>query len=833
MHDKVVKCLGLVTQYNSLGIAPGSLSKADNAVISRENIAESRRGYKVDATLSNNITQMIPYAGKVLAHNSTTISYGPGSYANYSGTYSAPTNSRLRAAEAASNLYFTTSAGIKVFTDTAGTAARASGVARALDPSYALNAAGSGFLADTYQCAYRCVLQKIDANSNVITGYPSQRLWVINAAGASKNIDLTVYLPSEAIAGDIIQFYRTTQFSGTSSDSSGDEMGMVYQQTLTSTNISAGYVTFTDSVTDALIGATLYTSPSEEGIGQANSRPPLAKDIALYRSAFMMYANTQSKQRLFFTLVGVSGLSSKTITLGGVTYNFGGTEIVSGAGSPQAKVFASGVLASDIDNTARSLIRVINRYASNTSVYAYYLTGPDDLPGQIMIEEKGIGASAFTLQSSDTAISPMFFPEAPVSPATNTKSTSSNTVQKNALFYSKDSQHEHVPVLNYLPVGPSNKEILRIAPLRESLIVIKEEGVYRLTGENPQSFQVTPLDLTVLCKAKESVFVVSNQCFMLSNQGVVAISETGIQIVSRDIEPNLKKLLINTSLADYTFACGYESEHQYMISTISDNTDLAPNQTLVYNVLTKTWTRWSFAMIAGCVEPVLDKLYFAKTSSAVAYVERKEFTNDDYADPESSITIISINQATMQVVFSIAGTTPDVGWVISQNSTKIPIGTITLLGGVYVAIMQSEIPDAWATGAATIYPNVGFDIDWNVWTYDQPGLLKQVRYAKILTDSVINTNSASALFVKFRSNFDEETEEVLSSFVPSGFGTGSFGSMVWGGGSDPYGYPCIVPLNKQYCTRLTVGVKHKNALEKIVIAGYALDFEVASDRIGA
>jgi hypothetical protein len=334
---------------------------------------------------------------------------GSGTFADYSGSYSAPTGARMRFVEAFSNLYATTSSGVKVFSDITGTAGRLAGAPRALDPSYTLTGA-SGFLSTGNQCAYRCTIQRTDTNSNIVTGYPSQRLWVTNSAGGSRNVILTVYLPSEAKAGDVLQFFRTAQVVGTTDDISADEMGLVYQYELIAGDISTGNIVFTDSVTDALRGATLYTSPSQEGIQQANDRPPLTKDLALYKSNYMLYANAQTKQRLSVTLVGTASLSGKTITLGGVTYNFGATEIISGGGSPQVLVSATGVAAVDIDLTARSLVRVINRYTLNTTIYAYYLSGPSDLPGQIMIEEKGVGASAFTLQASDTAVSGMFFP---------------------------------------------------------------------------------------------------------------------------------------------------------------------------------------------------------------------------------------------------------------------------------------------------------------------------------------------------------------------------------------------------------------------------------------
>lgn len=831
MIDTITKFLGIATQYNPLTTAPGTASKADNCVNLRENVVEDRRGYAVDEVLSSSVKQLLSYNGKVIAHNGTTMSYGPGTYADYAGSYSEPSGARIRSASAASNLYFTTSEGVKVFTDTVGTAARRAGVPRSLDPSFGLNVAGSGFLANGYQCAYRCLISRTDANGNVLTGYPSTRVWVTNSAGSGKNVDLTLYLPTECIATDVIEFYRTAQYSGTSDDISGDELGLVYRYSLTSSDISAGYITFTDSITDALRGANLYTNPSEQGILQANDRPPLCKDIALYRSSFMMFANTQTKQRLFLTLVGTSELPGKEITIGGVDYGFDSTEIISGAGAPQVMVSSTGVAAVDIDLTARSLVRVINRYSGNTGVYAYYLTGPDDLPGQILIEERGIGASAFTVLAEDTSISSMFFPAPPVG-TPNSASTSTNSIQKNAIFYSKANEYEAVPTLNYILVGAANEEILRIVPLRESLIVITEKGVYRWTGESPQNFTVVPMDTTVFCKCPDSVAVLSNQVLFLSNQGIVSVSETGVSVISRDIEPALKPLLTVHNLSEYTFGFGYESDRHYFLSTITDVSDSQQNQTFVYNTFTRTWVRWTFGIRAAIVEPNLDLLYFSKPDDETVFVERKSFTNEDYADPEIAITIDSIDAA--NVTFTLLGSVAPVeGWAIKQAGTAIPIESFTILGGgQYLASMQTDPPSGWAIGEAELFPSVGMELEYNPWTAGQPGLLKQVRAVKVLTDNTLQNSLSTIIYATFKSNFDEAVEEQLLSSPGSGWGTGPWGNFGWGGGGDSYGYPTWVPKNKQYCTRLSVGVRHKAALEKTSICGAALDFETVSDRIG-
>lgn len=828
MQDTVTRCLGLVTQYNPLTVGKGALSRADDVVITRENIIEPRRGRGLYFSLSSVPSRTLVYDDVLIAQYGNKIAYdNSGAAADYSGTYSPPSGVRMNGVEAQKNFYFTTDQGIQVLQNQTGTAARLAGVPRALDPSYTLTGS-SGFLANNYQCAYRVMIERTDLNDNVLRGYPSQRLWVVNAAGASRNTSLTIYLNTDINVGDYLNFYRTTQVSGTSSDDSGDEMGLIYQHEVTSSNISAGYVTITDNVVDDLRGETLYTSPSQEGIAQANDRPPLAKDIALYRDQFMIFSNLETKQRLFTTLVGTTGLAvNDQITIAGTTYTFKASE---NAAAGEVKISSTGVAAVDIDVTARSLVSVINRYATNTTVYAFYLSGPEDLPGQIMIEERVIGGAAFQAQAQAAGAEDMFFPPLPIQPATSDKTTSSNAELPNFLAISKPGELEAVPIASRYPVGPRNKAILRIAPLQSSLIIIKEEGVYRLSGNSASNFEITPVDLTVSCKAPNSVVVLQNQVFMLSNQGVVAISENGVEVVSRDIEPNIKKLLTITTLDSKTAAAAYESERFYLLSVPTISSDTGPNQTYVLNVFTKTWTRWRFGILDAVVNPAVDKLFMSIPGASAIYRERKDFDDSDYADPEISITIMAINDDVVD--FSIASGAPERGWAIKQGDTYICIGTPVPIAGGWRATMDFDPPASWTTGAANIFPNVGYDIQWMNWTAGAPGMVKQASICAIFADSTPTQNTATKLSATFTSNYDEDEEELDLLTLGSAWGSGAWGEFAWGGGGDPYAYACVVPRNKQYCTRLNVGVRHYNAFEKLSIGGFGLEFTQVSERIG-
>lgn len=119
------------------------------------------------------------------------------------------------------------------------------------------------------------------------------------------------------------QIYRTQDITtSSSSDFSaldpGDEMNLVIESGLTKAQYDAGKVSNEDDVVTESFragGTPLYTNPlSGEGILQANDKPPIAKDLALFRDS-MFYANTETPHRKQIELLSVDDMTSLSSTV--------------------------------------------------------------------------------------------------------------------------------------------------------------------------------------------------------------------------------------------------------------------------------------------------------------------------------------------------------------------------------------------------------------------------------------------------------------------------------------------------------------------------------------
>lgn len=335
---------------------------------------------------------------------------------------------------------------------------------------------------------------------------------------------------------------------------------------------------------------------------------------------------------------------------------------------------SSATPSEQIRDSADHLVKAINR-DDLSSVYAQYVSSPLETPGNIRLQSKEFGG-AISLRASDTTTSSTFFPELPTSFDSGTQVFSEDTSQINALYFSKLSEPEAVPLVNFIPVGSEKAEILAVHALTNSLIIIKSDGVFRLSGDNPSNFIASLLDGTVRGVARRSSTTFSNQVSLLSNQGICLISETSVQIISRPIE-NVIQTVVQDNLIDVdTAAVSYEIERQYLITT----QDPDGNRVMYcYNVMTDSWSTWEFTFTSAAVGPDR-KLYMVSEDRQTILKERKDNLKTDYSSQNYAVTVDSDDGNTTATITS-PDRIPQHGDIIVKDTVINIIDTTTDLGG--------------------------------------------------------------------------------------------------------------------------------------------------------
>lgn len=384
-----------------------------------------------------------------------------------------------------------------------------------------------------------------------------------------------------------------------------------------------------------------------------------------------------------------------------------------------------------VDETARSLVRIVNKNVSDIAS-TFYLSGTGDTPGKILFEAKNLATSTFYFliskysatpadsepgdsfspsltptnlmtsfsaanptvitvpaghgltngnqiiisnTSNQTAGVPNFDGVYTVSNVTATTFTipvdvivgsaggandpkgaftrlndtlnivpSDNEVSPNRLYYSKSQEPEAVPLLNYVDIGPREKQILRIIPIRDSLMIFKEEGLYRLSGEAPP-WSVSLFDTTCQLQAPDSIGIVDNLIFGWTDSGIDYITESDVFNVGRPIDIDL--LAINTpnyaNFSTATWGIGYDADNTYTVFTVSQTTDELATIAYVYNVLTQTWTTYDKTDTCGIILSTDGKMYLGAGDTNSIEQERKDFARTDFADWEITRNLLTGN----------------------------------------------------------------------------------------------------------------------------------------------------------------------------------------------
>lgn len=290
-----------------------------------------------------------------------------------------------------------------------------------------------------------------------------------------------------------------------------------------------------------------------------------------------------------------------------------------------------------LEQIAKSMANILNE--KSTIVNVYYTSGFDDVPGQVMFEQKATTGPVFYLNSNKGDI------YNPTIPASGTSVSSTNETRPNRIYYSKYQQPDAFPLVNYIDIGPKDREIKRIIALRDSLFVLKEDGIYKITGDTAVSgnsnFSVLEFDFSAQVLAPDTAVVLNNQIYALATQGVITITDSGVNVISYPIENQILRIIREgSSYKTASFGVAYESDRSYLLFTVTPNDDSSvATQVFRYNSFTNTWTKWDLSKTCGLVNFADDSLYIGASDLNIIEKERKSLTRIDHADREYEVEI--------------------------------------------------------------------------------------------------------------------------------------------------------------------------------------------------
>lgn len=516
-------------------------------------------------------------------------------------------------------------------------------------------------------------------------------------------------------------------------------------------------------------------------------------------------------------------------------------------GTPTQQVYATAIaLVNSINNTVAS------------RVYAYYSSGPTDAPGIIALEERLIGdTTQYYVQAFGTAYSNKWSPS-----LLNIKNFS-NDASPARLWYSKPSQPEHWPLINYIDVGSRNSKIVRLVANRESIFVFKDDGLFRVSGDGAGTWYVRRFDDTVKLTARSAVCVMHNVVYAITTRGVLAITEYGTQAVSMPVAN------IVAGTAGAQFGISNPSPERAVANEV-DNTiyfDLSLVTSfggvqvvgyygLIYNATTGAWTANTHRSV-GCNAMYFSaesSVYRAITADKLVMQEQRNgvnagsYTQGDTGQPADRYTVALTNavlngNGTWTLTMSAANTAKTahaLGDVMVDSSSRfwvciVPSG----LTGVYQrAPWDTGIAGTFAAGPVSVYVSIPVRIEWHPYSAGDDADTNRFIEASVLLDAAAGIPTAAAAQIG------------ATNIIPGAGGTMSFyteidstqESVAFGTASivNNFSTPIkaanpgnilrtLVPRKKSRARKLFLSYQHATALEYLVISGVSFKWLNYSD----
>lgn len=264
--------------------------------------------------------------------------------------------------------------------------------------------------------------------------------------------------------------------------------------------------------------------------------------------------------------------------------------------STQRRMFPCGTSSFD---TVGAVVRILSLTVAhelnlNASGVRLIGTGSENAfgaltTGDFTIEEVGLGGAPFTLEGNTSSQSVDAF-----WPPLRSAITSSNDRATNRIAWSAPDEPEAVPLPNFVDIATSSARVLRMVPLRTSMLVFTTEGLYRVSGVAPDAWATDLIDPSLVLLNRECADVVDNVCYALTTRGLVAVDETGFTDVSSGaVGRTLERYASVDSSAGVQWVKAWKAQGLVLVGC-ADGQD--PNwQTttvLVYSTRSRAWSEW-------------------------------------------------------------------------------------------------------------------------------------------------------------------------------------------------------------------------------------------------
>lgn len=486
---------------------------------------------------------------------------------------------------------------------------------------------------------------------------------------------LEIEVPSSAETGDYVDlYYSRTEIPLSESPLAVPNGDYYLAKEIEITGAGSPGWTLTTDFSDGIFqkGIPLYTNPSDGDLSrQPNQSPPGANALESWKG-HLFYGNTYRRHEVILTHIGGNLLTNRTLSLQ-----------FTDSGTPENFTFPFIQADADAPTIKKRVMELAEAITSTSSNFlCYYSNDTTEFPGGLTFISR-VPNRAFKVFVNNSDLGNAMEPIVGTSFAA-TEVQSTQEARRNRVYWSKQNQPEAVPF--FVDIGDEDEDILNIRRTRDSLIVVKRDGIFALFG-NPSlgTLGVREIDTTVKGISATGVARLGNRVFAKTNQGIVGISDTSMSLVSRNqIEP-LVKVSDERSVLD-TVMFGFEDDRQLYVATATSPVD-STKIVYSYNTITQSWSElskvftWGFVIDNNFTVTKTFQNNRVITDGTQIFIERKDYLLTDFVDETFSFTVSAIDSTNRVLTLSGPFTGP-VGSVLSWYSgTATKLYRVTAIDG--------------------------------------------------------------------------------------------------------------------------------------------------------
>lgn len=295
----------------------------------------------------------------------------------------------------------------------------------------------------------------------------------------------------------------------------------------------------------------------------------------------------------------------------------------------------------------------------STSALAYgataYILFRNRVPGfptsdLISIGTLAIGATTFTDSISPTSTNQYFgFPFSEITALDYTKTWNVSEMFANRLWidaglntiaFSELEQPQEFIAENQRIIASNNYRITGLKAYNQSLIILCQKGIFRLTGDNPDNFSVVEMSREYGCVSDKAIVIFNEKMWFLDDSAIFEFNGANFTNVGNRIQGYIDRL---NKPNVYRRACAihHPERNEIWFSLPIDGSDIN-NVTLVYDYLVDGWTTFKGTKLkqtamgilydnnvnANSYAPSIKKYYFGSIGGSM-YLWGSSFKSDD------------------------------------------------------------------------------------------------------------------------------------------------------------------------------------------------------------